>query len=266
MPVSLFRQLTSLPVWFLVGFLLAYGLMWLDSKCPDSYRIVGGRIQFTGSKRRLDFESIEHAKLQDFGAFRVIALAIRDLGTVLLGAPAELDFEKLRNLFESRGISFATSETASRWPERTAILEFEQLVSSTRSHAKSLSKAKRDAYAGPPGAIVLLRSAIIYFGLIGILMTLGLFFRRSNDDWDSQMMRFKAMNKAAIEAKKAAGDDWPRLRPQFVGPLDIQAEIVKAGGRRTLNLAYVAGIFSFVAFFGVFYVILETCFAWLDDS
>jgi len=232
----------------------------------DAYRIVGGRIQFTGSKRHFAFASIEHAKLHDFGAFRVIALAIRDRGSVLLGAPADLDVDKLRTLFENRGVDVDTSESASRWPERTAILEFERLVISTRSHAKSLSKAKRDAYAGPPGAIVILRSVIVCAELIGILMTLGLFFRSAKDDWDSQAMRYDAMKDAAIEAKKAAGDDWSKLRPAFAGPLDIQAEIVKAAGQRTLNWAYVTGIFSFVASFGVFIVILGTCFAWLDDS
>lgn len=265
-PVSMVRQLKFLPVWFLVGFLLAYVLQWLISMSPDTYRIVGGRIEIPGSKRRFAFETIERAKLRDFGAFRVLSLEVRDRGTVLWGAPADLDFEKLRSLFESRVVAFESTAMAAAWPGKTAIREFEGLVASTRSHAKAISKTKRDRDAGSPGAIVLLRSAVAITSLVGIMLALGHFFRRAYDDWNRQIVRFETMKEAVIEAKKAAGTDWPNVRQRHVGPFESQGRIMTAAGRRTLIWAYVAGIFSFVAMLGSVIVIMGTCFARFDDS
>ncbi len=265
-PAPLLPQLTSLPVWFAVGILLGYGLKWLISIVPNSYRIVGGRIELQNGNRRFPFDTIERASLQNFGAFRVLAVEVRERGRVLMGAPADIDFEKLRSLFESRGIAFESTGPATRWPAKSAIQAFDRLVSSTDANAKSHSKAKRDAFAGPPGAIVLLRSAIVIAGLIAIMMSLGLFFRRANDDWDRQILRYETMKQAAIQAKADAGSNWPKVRQRYVGPLDEQAAIMKAAGNRTLNRAYVAGIFSFIAFLGVFYAISGTCFTRLDDS
>ncbi len=265
--ISTRRCIEGIVIGFISGIGLCRFSIWATMNTKMPYYVSGDRIIKGDLSRKFPFRKMSRCSVHDFTTFLVLEVETTDKSPDLICGVSKQDFEKLREIFESHGIAIDLSSNVFELPDEAAFEEFERIIGNRRGKADGRQGKKgRQREVRAPSVRALMISVLIVGTALGFTL-------RQRDQSaeafriiDRNQVRYSEMIDRATKAKSQAGDDWPRIRGEYVAQLDEQAAMTKASiDRFVYDLIYTL-ILGFVCYLLIFSVVLRLIFHPVRES